>query len=206
MSSYMGLAVALYPSASQTIESKAAAASGLIIKGYSGATADIFVVTDWDGNENLAVEDGGRVAVSATSTTDIPLVTIRYTGSTQDLFAAYDQDGSTKRFSVQDGGNVLITQNAAADVGIKLVQASTPTADAFAVYANDGSTQRFGITKNHGLLLRVRTTKPATGLTKGELLLLFHNSTPRLAVCTSTAADRLKMVRLRSQTLGRLTA
>ena len=50
------------------------------------------------------------------------------------------------------------------------------------------------------------TTKPTTGLTKGELLLLFHGSTPKIAVCTSTAGQTLKMIRLKTKTLGRLTA
>ena len=65
---------------------------------------------------------------------------------------------------------------------------------------------RWSVTRNHGILFRVRTTKPTTNLTKGELLLLFHGSTPKLAVCISTASDALKMIRLRTKTIGRLTA
>lgn len=56
------------------------------------------------------------------------------------------------------------------------------------------------------LLLTPYTTKPTTGLTKGELILLFHGSTPKLAVCTSESGQTLKMIRLRTKTIGRLTA
>lgn len=123
---------------------------------------------------------------------------------TGDFIVARDSTG-TERFAVEDGGNIVITQKAASDVGIKLVQYSTPTASPLAIYSNDASTVRFAVTKNSGLLLRVRTTKPTTGMTKGELVLLFHGSRPKLAVCTSTAGKQIKMVTLKTQTLGRLT-
>ena len=54
--------------------------------------------------------------------------------------------------------------------------------------------------------LPVRTTRPTTGLTKGELFLLFHGSTPKLALCTSTAGQTVKMASLKTKTFGRLTA
>ena len=120
-------------------------------------------------------------------------------------FLVLQNSSGTERFVVEDGGNVVITQGAAADVGLKVVRYSGPTADAIQVTDNGGTTT-WAITKNAGMLLKVRTTKPTTGLTKGELLLIFHGSTPKLAVCTSTAADTLKMIRLRTKTLGRLTA
>ena len=54
--------------------------------------------------------------------------------------------------------------------------------------------------------LKYYTTKPTTGLTKGDLMLLFHGSTPKLGVCTSTGAQTIKLIRLRTKTIGRLTA
>ena len=54
--------------------------------------------------------------------------------------------------------------------------------------------------------LQVFTTRPTTGLVKGDFFLLFHGSTPKLGVCTSQAAQTIKMVRLRTKTFGRLTA
>ena len=54
--------------------------------------------------------------------------------------------------------------------------------------------------------LKYYTTKPTTGLTKGDLMLLFHGSTPKLAVCSSTGAQTIKMIRLRTKSFGRLTA
>lgn len=52
----------------------------------------------------------------------------------------------------------------------------------------------------------VLTTRPTTGLTKGELMLLFHGSTPKLGVCTSTGGQTIKLIRLKTKTFGRLTA
>lgn len=53
--------------------------------------------------------------------------------------------------------------------------------------------------------LTVYTTKPTTGLEKGELMLLFHGSRPILGVCTSTAGKQIKMVTLKNTTIGRLS-
>lgn len=55
------------------------------------------------------------------------------------------------------------------------------------------------------ILLPTLTTKPTTGLTKGELMLLFHGSTPKLAVCSSTGAQTIKFVNLKNKTIGRLS-
>lgn len=68
-----------------------------------------------------------------------------------------------------------------------------------------GSEQITDLSATH-IKLPVRTAVPTTGLTKGEVFLLFHGSTPKLAVCSSTAAQTVKMVRTRTKTLGRLTA
>lgn len=146
---------------------------------------------------------GEFVITQTTGATDI--MTIEG-GDTQtgDFIVARTSTG-TERFVVEDGGNVAITQASAADIGIKLVQASTPTTHPVAVYANDAATVRFALTKNHGLLLRTRTTAPTTGLTKGEVFLLFHGSAPKLAICTSTAGKTLKMVNFPTKTFGRLS-
>lgn len=147
---------------------------------------------------------GDSNIINQTAANDVLTLT-GASAQTGDYFVAETSAG-TEVFVVEDGGNVLITQQAAADIGLKIVQASTPTADVIAVYANDGSTQRFGITKNHGLRLRIRTTKPTTGLTKGEMFLLMHNTNPKIGVCSSTATQKIKMIRLKTTTLGRLTA
>jgi hypothetical protein len=36
--------------------------------------------------------------------------------------------------------------------------------------------------------------------------LLFHGSTPKLGICSSTAAQTIKLIRARTKTFGRLTA
>jgi hypothetical protein len=62
------------------------------------------------------------------------------------------------------------------------------------------------VTKNSGIGWRVRTTRPTTGLVKGEMFLAFHGSSPKICICTSTAAQTVKQVRARTKTFGRLTA
>jgi hypothetical protein len=54
--------------------------------------------------------------------------------------------------------------------------------------------------------MKVITTRPTTALVKGELMVLFHGSTPKIGICSSTAAQTIKLVRLRTKTFGRLTA
>lgn len=53
--------------------------------------------------------------------------------------------------------------------------------------------------------LTVYTTKPTTGLAKGELILLFHGSTPKLGICTSESGKQIKTISLKTKTLGRLS-
>lgn len=125
--------------------------------------------------------------------------------ATDDLLVL--RKGTTETLVVEDGGNVKITQSAAGDVGLKILRASTPTANALTISDNgDGATKTFGITKNYNPVLRRYTTRPTTGLVKNELMLLYHNSTPKLGVCISTAAQTIKLIRLRTKTFGRLTA
>ena len=54
--------------------------------------------------------------------------------------------------------------------------------------------------------MRALTTRPTTGLVKGDLMVIFHGSVPKLGVCSSTAAQTIKLVRCRTKTFGRLTA
>jgi hypothetical protein len=107
---------------------------------------------------------------------------------------------------VEDGGNVVITQAAAADVGLKILRASTPTGHALKIADNgDGTTKQFVVTKNYNILPRVYTTRPTTGLVKGELLVLFHNSLPKIGICNSTAGQTIRMINVRMKTFGRRT-
>lgn len=102
-------------------------------------------------------------------------------------------------------GESTITQQTAATDILTLQGASGQTGYFFQTTLN-GGTNAFGITANGNPILRRYTTKPTTGLTKNELYLLYHNSIPRLAVCFSTATSAAKHIRLRTKTLGRLTA
>jgi hypothetical protein len=99
-----------------------------------------------------------------------------------------------------------ITQRAAStDVDLAtLKRGPSSTASWLALQDSDG-TQRFAITKNAGIAWRVRTTRPTTGLLKGEMFVVFHNSLPKIAVCSSTAAQTVKMINVRMKTFGRRT-
>lgn len=124
--------------------------------------------------------------------------------ATDDLLVL--RKGTTEAMVVEDGGNVVITQSAAGDVGLKILRASTPTAHALKIADNgDGTTKQFVITANYNILPRVYTTRPTTGLVKGEIMVLFHNSLPKIGICASTAAQRIKLINVRTKTFGRRT-
>ena len=55
------------------------------------------------------------------------------------------------------------------------------------------------------IILKSYTTKPTTGLSKGELVLLFHGSAPKLAVCSSVGGQTLKLVNFPTKSIGRLS-
>lgn len=138
------------------------------------------------------------------NTTGYDLLTLSIkSGATDDIFVA--RASTTERFVIEDGGNVVLTQGAAGDVGLKILRASTPTADAIQVTDN-GGTATFAISKNGAIKWKVRTTRPTTGLTKGEMFIAFHGSSPKICICTSTAAQTVKQVRAKTKTFGRLTA
>ena len=148
---------------------------------------------------------GESIIKQQTAATDI--LTIQGGNGQSGDYLVIRDSTSTESFVVEDGGNAVMTQKAAGDVGVKILRASSPTAHAIKVADNgDGTTKQWAITKNYNALCRVYTTRPTTGLTKGELMLLFHGSTPKLGVCISTAGQAIKMVRLKTKTFGRLTA
>ena len=148
---------------------------------------------------------GESTLTQTTGATDI--LTIKGgNGQTGDFLNLIDS-AAVERLVVEDGGNIVITQKAVGDVGLKILRASTPTSHALKIADNgDGTTKQFAITKNYGLLMRIFTTRPTTGLTKGELILLIHTSTPKLGVCISTVGQAIKLIRLKTKTFGRLTA
>jgi hypothetical protein len=76
----------------------------------------------------------------------------------------------------------------------------------FLVAQDSARSQVFALTAEGRMEMKVFTTRPTTGLVKGELMVLFHGSTPKIGICSSTAAQTIKLVRLRTKTFGRLTA
>lgn len=102
-------------------------------------------------------------------------------------------------------GEFTITQATGATDIMTIEGGDGQTGD-FIVARTSTGTERFAVTAQGRLQLRMFTTKPTTGLAKGELMLLFHGSSPKLGVCTSTAGNTIKMIRLKTKTLGRLTA
>jgi hypothetical protein len=141
-----------------------------------------------------------------TTSTAVDVATIRAATSGTGDYLVLQNASQTERFVVEDGGNVVITQAAAADVGLKILRASTPTGHALKIADNgDGTTKQFVVTKNYNILPRVYTTRPTTGLVKGELLVLFHNSLPKIGICNSTAGQTIRMINVRMKTFGRRT-
>jgi len=102
------------------------------------------------------------------------------------------------------GESNIEQQTAATDI-LTITGASGQTGK-FLVCENSSGSELFGVGAAGRVQLKVLTTRPTTGLTKGELMLLFHGSLPKLGVCTSTAANTIKLIRLKTKTLGRVTA
>lgn len=102
-------------------------------------------------------------------------------------------------------GEATMTQTTAADDLLTLQGAASGAGQLLASVLSGGTTG-FGITKNGNPILRRYTTRPTTGLTKNELLLIYHGSTPKLGICFSTATSATKLIRARTKTIGRLTA
>ncbi len=102
-------------------------------------------------------------------------------------------------------GDFTITSRTAATDVLTLKQQATPTGKAINVTDSAGSTI-FGVTALGRVLMKVFTTRPTTGLTKGEMMVLIHTSTPKIGICYSAAANGIKLIRLKTKTFGRLTA
>jgi len=101
------------------------------------------------------------------------------------------------------GGEFSIV--AVGTVPLTITGIASQTAAYLQISGSDG-THQFSVSKNGGLILRRYTTRPTTGLSKNELILLVHTSTPKLGICTSVAAQTIKLIRLKTKTFGRLTA
>lgn len=155
--------------------------------------------------EGLAVPLlGESEIIQQTAADDILTITGKDT-QTGDFIVCRDSS-KTEHLVVQSDGNIVVTQEAAGTVGLKILRASGPTSHAIKVADNgDGTTKQWAITKNYGMLMRIFTTKPTTGLTKGEVILLMHTSTPKLGVVFNTS-NGIKFIRLKTKTFGRLTA
>jgi hypothetical protein len=69
-----------------------------------------------------------------------------------------------------------------------------------------GATTVKGYLKLQSAAGAIITTKPTTGIVKGDLMVLFHNTNPKIGICSSTATKKIKMIRLKTATFGRLTA
>ena len=125
---------------------------------------------------------------------------------------------TTREIGVPLNGESEIKQITAATDILTLTGASGQTGD-FLVCQNSSGTEKFvfdvngkitaagGVGITAGSYLNIGSTvstAPTTGLTKGDLFLFFSNSSPQLAVCTSTAANTLKYISpFDTKTIGR---
>lgn len=103
-------------------------------------------------------------------------------------------------------GFTITQQTASTAVDLATLKAASSGTGSWLACLDSTGTQRFAITKNAGIAWRVRTTRPTTGLVKGEMFIAFHGSSPKICICTSTAGQTVKQVRAKTKTFGRLTA
>jgi len=102
-------------------------------------------------------------------------------------------------------GESEIHQITAATDILTLTGAASQTG-AFFSCQNSSGTVKFSISPYGMNLGSAITTKPTTGLTKGDVFMFFSNSSPQLAVCTSTAAQTVKFISpFDTKTVGRAT-
>ena len=102
-------------------------------------------------------------------------------------------------------GEATITGQVAATDTLTIKQPASASGASLSV-VDSSDTHRFAITAKGGFRPRLFTTRPTTGLVKGEMILLIHTSTPKIGICTSTGAQTIKLRSLRTKTFGRLTA
>jgi hypothetical protein len=102
-------------------------------------------------------------------------------------------------------GDFSITGRTAATDTVTIASPLSATGVPLNITTSTG-TRRFAVTAAGTLLMRVFTTRPTTGLTKGELMVLIHTSTPKIGICYSTAVNGIKLIRLKTKSFGRLTA
>lgn len=116
-------------------------------------------------------------------------------------------DKAYKGMGVPIHGESEIRQITAATDILTITRITAGTGD-FLVLRDDGGSEVLSINKsgyiNMGASL---TTAPTTGLTKGELFLIWSaNSVPTLACVTSSAANTIKYISpFDTKTLGRTT-
>lgn len=116
-----------------------------------------------------------------------------------------------KGLAVPLNGESEIKQTTAAADILTLTGATSQAGD-FLVAQNSSGTEKFVVDKNGYITLSRAnfgtsvTTPPTTGLTKGEVFVVWSTSSPVLALCTSTAGKTIKYISpFDTKTLGRTT-
>jgi hypothetical protein len=112
-----------------------------------------------------------------------------------------------KGLAVPLHGESQIWQTTAATDILTLTRITSGTGDYLAM-RDDGGTEVLAFTKEGRMHWRTSvTTPPTTGLTKGEMFIVWSNSSPDLALCTSTAGKTIKYLgKFDTKTLGRASA
>lgn len=113
-----------------------------------------------------------------------------------------------KNLAVPLHGESEIRQVTAATDMLTLTRITGGTGD-YLVTRDDGGSEGISITAKNRIKWPVTpTTAPTTGLTKGEMFVIFGaNSQPSLGICVSTAANTIKYVpAFKTKTIGRGSA
>ncbi|MHC4193681.1 MAG: hypothetical protein ACYSP9_05845 [Planctomycetota bacterium] len=116
-------------------------------------------------------------------------------------------DKGYKDLAVPLHGESEIRQVTAATDILTITRITAGTGD-FIAFRDDGGTEVLAISKDGRIQWKTSvTTPPTTSLTKGQMFIVWSNSSPDLALCTSTAGNTIKYLgKFDTKTLGRASA
>jgi hypothetical protein len=140
------------------------------------------MATGTKGFKGLAVPLNGESQIQQITAADDILTITGASGQAGDFLVCENSSG-TEKFYVDASGNIVTTGNISA-------------------------TGTLTVTGNRIKLGSALTTAPTTGLTKGDMFVIFGGTTataPNIGVCVSTATQLIKYFGATTETLGRQT-
>lgn len=107
MSTYMGLAVPLYPSGPILIDEQSATATDdiLTLEAAASQTGDYLVCRNSSGTERFVVQDGGNIVITQSAAADHSIAVTQFTGASGDAIQINNVSAS-KVFQVNSAGEI----------------------------------------------------------------------------------------------------